>query len=113
MTSQYKQIGNTVPVNLAQAIASNVTRFLDGLPTELFSEKTDLREQPLQLELPLKMTAWPSEKARLLLALFQLMLGQCLPHPDQVPLPAPCCLDGSSTGRYGGMCQALSAHDAQ
>jgi DNA (cytosine-5)-methyltransferase 1 len=49
MTSQYKQIGNAVPANPAQAIASSVARFLDGLPAKLFSEEADLREQPYSL----------------------------------------------------------------
>lgn len=41
MTSQYKQIGNAVPVNLAHAIASSVAKFLDGLPAEYFTESDD------------------------------------------------------------------------
>jgi hypothetical protein len=59
------------------------------------------------------MATLPSENAKLLLALFQLMRGQGLPHLDQVLLPAPGCLDGSSTGQYDGMCQALSVHGVQ
>ncbi len=60
MTSQYKQIGNAVPVNLAQAIASSVARFLDGLPAEYFTDSEDLYESENQFEqliLPLEIAA--------------------------------------------------------
>ena len=59
MSAQYKQIGNAVPVNLAQAIASSVARFLDGLPEEFFVGFSGQAQEKgqVQLELPLKMVA--------------------------------------------------------
>jgi len=51
LSSQYRQIGNAVPVNLAEAVGRSLVHLLNSIETKTVQPKSILREEPRQLDL--------------------------------------------------------------